>query len=200
MIIRNGNVRCVRLGAHALIWAPGWSTADAERVICGAAAAGFDFVEIALMRPEEVDVAATRALLSQYGLGCTCGLGLPASCHLPFAPTRAEAHLDLGSPFLTGGIYTNLGTRTGNPPTPEELATVAAVLKRVARRAADAGVTLGVENINRYETYLVNRMRDRRPSGVRPVQPRLVRRHARPLPAPAVGSLTVVSYPASGRP
>lgn len=154
----------VKLGAHALIWASGWSAAEAERVISGAADAGYDFVEIALSHPEQVDVAVTRALLADHGLGCTTGLGLPASCHLPFAPRRAEEHLNrsvdvaagLGSPYLTGGIYTHLGARTGNPPTEEELQTVAAVLKRVAKRAADMGVTLGVENINRYETYLVN--------------------------------------------
>jgi D-psicose/D-tagatose/L-ribulose 3-epimerase len=158
----------VKVGAHALIWAPGWSTPEAERVISGAADAGFDFVEIALAHPEQVDVPATRALLADHGLGSTCGLGLPASCHLPFAPRKAEAHLNravdaaagLGSRYLTGGIYTHLGARTGNPPTEEELQTVAAVLKRVARRAADTGVTLGVENINRYETYLVNRVQD----------------------------------------
>lgn len=157
-----------KIGAHALIWAPGWSTPEAEHVISKVAAAGFNFVEIPLMRPEAVDVTATRSLLAEYGLSCTTGLGLPAAAHLPFAPKRAEEHLNravdvaaaLGSPILTGGLYTHLGARTGNPPSEEELATVAGVLKRVARRAAGAGMRLGIENINRYETYLANRVSD----------------------------------------
>lgn len=157
-----------RLGAHALIWAGGWSPEEAERVISSVARAGFDFVELALQRPEAVDLAQTAALLEEHGLACTCGLGLPAARHLTVAPGRAQEFLEsalqvaaaLGSPILTGGVYTHLGARTGNPPTEEEKGLVAKVLKRVARMAADLGLQLGVENINRYETYLLNRMQD----------------------------------------
>src|SRR5205823_1536168 len=98
------------------------------------------------------------------GLSCTCSLGLPSTAHLPVAPDAAEAFLReavdvtaaLGSDLLTGCVYTHIGTLTRKPPTEEELATVARVLKRVARHAADRGVSLGVEPVNRYETYLLN--------------------------------------------
>lgn len=157
-----------RFGAHALVWAAGWSPEEARRTVQGIAEAGFDFVELVLERPEAIEVPRTAALLEEHGLACTCGLGLPAARHLTVAPARAEELLGealrvaaaLGSPILTGGVYTHLGARTGNPPTAEEKALVAAVLKRVARRAADLGLALGVENINRYETYLLNRMAD----------------------------------------
>jgi D-psicose/D-tagatose/L-ribulose 3-epimerase len=45
---------------------------------------------------------------------------------------------------------------TGRPPEPEELRAVARVLKSTARRAAEGGVELGIEAVNRYETYLIN--------------------------------------------
>ena len=151
-------------GAHAFIWAGDWTPEGAERVISGAANAGLDFVEIPLLRPSDTDVAGTRELLDQHGIGCTCSLGLPEEAHLPFYPEKAEEFLKqavdvtagLGSTALSGAIYTNLGTLTGEPPSDEELETVAQVLKRVARYAADRDLELGIEAVNRYESYLIN--------------------------------------------
>jgi len=151
-------------GAHAFIWADEWTPEGAERVISGAAGVGLDFVEIRLLDPSSIDVEHTRSLLDRYGLGCSCSLGLPPEVHLPSNPEGARRFLDLavettaalGSPMLTGCLYTHVGTLTGKPPEPSELETVAHILKRTARRAADYDVELGVEAINRYETYLVN--------------------------------------------
>ena len=118
----------------------------------GAAEAGLDFVEIPLLRPERMDVAATPALLDRYGIGCTCSLGLPKAAHLPWAPEKAESFLEgavdvaagLEAPVLCGVLYAHLGTLTGRPPE-EELGDVARVLKNVARYAAERDVSLGVE-------------------------------------------------------
>ena len=153
-----------QFGAHAFIWAGEWTSEGAEKVIRGASEAGLDFVEIPLLHPESMDVFGTRELLDRYGIGCTCSLGLPESAHLPFAPDEAERFLQtavdvtaaLGSDALSGAIYTHLGTLTRKPPTEEELATVARVIKSVARYAAERDVSLGIEAINRYETYLIN--------------------------------------------
>ena len=154
----------MKFGAHAFIWAGDWSPEGAEKVIRGAAEAGLDFVEIPLLHPETFDAAGTRAMLDEHGIGCTTGLGLPAAAHLPFAPDAAEAFLRgavdaavaVGSPILTGAVYTHLGTLTRKPPTEEELRLVREVLGRVGRYAADQGIALGVEACNRYETYLLN--------------------------------------------
>jgi D-psicose/D-tagatose/L-ribulose 3-epimerase len=151
-------------GAHAFIWAGEWTSEGAEKVIRGASEAGLDFVEIPLLHPESMDVSGTRDLLDRYGIGCTCSLGLPKAAHLPFAPDAAETFLRtavdvtaaLGSDALSGAIYTHLGTLTRKPPTEDELAEVARVIKRVARYAAQQDVSLGIEAINRYETYLIN--------------------------------------------
>jgi D-psicose/D-tagatose/L-ribulose 3-epimerase len=169
-------------GAHAFIWADEWTPEGAERVISGAAGVGLDFVEIPLLDPSSIDVEHTRSLLDRYGLGCSCSLGLPPEVHLPSNPEGARRFLDLavettaalGSPMLTGCLYTHVGTLTGKPPEPSELETVAHILKRTARRAAEYDVELGVEAINRYETYLVNlalqagELLDRRAQRIRP--------------------------------
>jgi D-psicose/D-tagatose/L-ribulose 3-epimerase len=151
-------------GAHAFIWAGEWTREGAERVISGAADAGLDFVEIPLLDPGSIDVEHTRSLLDRYGLGCSCSLGLPPEVHLPSNPEGARRFLDeaveatvaLGSPILTGCLYTHVGTLTGKPPEAAEIELVVGILKKAARRAAGYGVELGVEAINRYETYLVN--------------------------------------------
>jgi D-psicose/D-tagatose/L-ribulose 3-epimerase len=151
-------------GAHAFIWAGEWTPEGAQKVIGGAAEAGLDFVEIPLLRPESMDITATRALLDRYGIGCSCSLGLPKAAHLPSAPEKAESFLEsavdvavgLEASVLCGVLYAHLGTLTGRPPEEEELEDVARVLKNVARYAAERGVSLGVEAVNRYETYLIN--------------------------------------------
>jgi D-psicose/D-tagatose/L-ribulose 3-epimerase len=151
-------------GAHAFIWAGEWTSEGAQKAIGGAAEAGLDFVEIPLLRPESMDITATRALLDRYGVGCTCSLGLPKAAHLPSAPEKAQSFLEgavdvaagLEAPVLCGVLYAHLGTLTGRPPEDEELEDVAKVLKNVARYAAERGVSLGVEAVNRYETYLIN--------------------------------------------
>jgi D-psicose/D-tagatose/L-ribulose 3-epimerase len=151
-------------GAHAFIWAGEWTPEGAEKVIGGAAEAGLDFVEIPLLRPESMDVTATRALLDRYGIGCNCSLGLPEAAHLPSEPEKAESFLEsavdvaagLEAPVLCGVLYAHLGTLTGRPPQEGELEDVTRVLKNVARYADERGVSLGVEAVNRYETYLIN--------------------------------------------
>jgi D-psicose/D-tagatose/L-ribulose 3-epimerase len=151
-------------GAHAFIWSGDWTPEGARKVIEGAAAAGLDFVEIPVLQPESFDVAEAKGLLEQNGMAAYTSLGLPKDCHLPFHPDRAEAFLEravdvaaaLGAPALSGAVYAHLGTLTGRPPTAEEHEAVVRVLKKIARYAQERDVRLGIEAINRYETYLIN--------------------------------------------
>lgn len=129
-----------------------------------ASAAGFDFIEIPLLDPAIVDIADTIRLLESLGLTCTCSLGLPADAHLPAAPERARAFLihaidvaaELGSQWLTGALYGNLGSLTGSGPRGEDLEAVARTMHDVSAHAADRDVNLGLELVNRYETDLLN--------------------------------------------
>ena len=62
----------------------------------------------------------------------------------------------LGCNTLTGVTYSTLGYRSGAAPTEAEYDAIARALKPVARRAANYGMTLGLEPCNRYETHLLN--------------------------------------------
>jgi D-psicose/D-tagatose/L-ribulose 3-epimerase len=151
-------------GAHAFVWTAQWDASGAERAVAGAAAQGLDFVEIPLLDLEGFPLEATRALVEAHGVAVTTSLGLPADCHMPFNPEGALRYLTaaieltqaLGSDTLTGALYTHLGTLTRKPPTDEEIRICALTLKRAAHVAAGHGIRLGLEAINRYETYLNN--------------------------------------------
>jgi D-psicose/D-tagatose/L-ribulose 3-epimerase len=151
-------------GAHAFVWSANWDAAGAERAISGAAAQGLDFVEIPLLDLDDFPLQETRALIETYGVAVTTSLGLPADCHLPFNPEGALRFLEgaieltvaLGADTLTGALYTHLGTLTRKPPSEEEIAICGRTLKKAAYIAGERGVSLGIEAINRYETYLNN--------------------------------------------
>lgn len=157
--------RGTTFGAHAFVWTANWDPEGARRAIGSAAAHGLDFVEIPLLDLDAGFPAdETRALIEEHGVGVTTSLGLPADAHMAFNPqgaldylTRAiELTASLGSNTLTGALYTHLGTLTRKPPTEDEVRTCASTLKEAARVAASHGVMLGIEAINRYETYLNN--------------------------------------------
>lgn len=153
-----------RFGAHAFIWAAEWSPAAAERVISSAAAQGLDFVEVPLLRPDSFDVELTQRLLKKYNMAATCSLGLPLEASLPEHPEVATRFLKevfdaahrIGSHTVTGVTYASLGGFSGRPPTEQDYEIVADALRPVARHAAALGMKLGLEPVNRYETYLMN--------------------------------------------
>ena len=155
-------------GAHAFIWIGDWTSESGGQAIAAAARAGVNLIEIPMLRPERFDAALTKAQLEESGLGAICSLVLPQEAHLPAEPEAALAFLRLaldqvagiGASFLGGVLYAHLGYLTGAPPTRAERATCARVLGEVAAYAAERGITLGLEPVNRYETYLFNTIAD----------------------------------------
>ena len=154
----------VRFGMHSSLWTSAWTREAAEKVIPAAADHKLDVIEIALLRPEAVDAAHSRALFEKHGVAPTCSLGLPFEVTAPLHPERATAFLlnaldvasALGSNTLSGVVFSTLGYTTGSPPTEGEYANIEKALRPVARRARELGMTLGLEPCNRYETHLLN--------------------------------------------
>lgn len=156
-----------RLGVHALVWVGGWSEAECERAIASTAELGYDFIEIPLLEPVGFPVEMTRRRLECAGLGATASLGLSPATDIssedPEAVARGEDLLntavavvrDLGATHLCGVIHSAL-MKYMRPRTERGMANVVGVLRRVAERAQAAGVTIGVEVVNRYETNVVN--------------------------------------------
>ena len=155
-------------GAHAFIWVGDWTSETGGNAIAAAGRAGVDLIEIPMLRPERFDAALTKAQLEEHGLRAICSLVLPREAHMPARPAAALAFLCLaldqvagiGATFLGGVLYAHLGHLTGAPPTAAERATCAHVLRQVAADAKERGITLGLEPVNRYETYLYNTIAD----------------------------------------
>jgi D-psicose/D-tagatose/L-ribulose 3-epimerase len=155
-------------GAHAFIWVRDWTPEAGSFAIAAAATAGVDLIEIPMLRPERFDAPRHKAELETAGIRAICSLVLPPEAHMPAAPDAARAFLEraldqvaaVGSDFLGGVLYGNLGTLSGQPPTADERAVCAETLRGVATYAAEHGITLGLEPVNRYETYLFNTIAD----------------------------------------
>ena len=157
-------------GAHAFLWVDDWTTSKGNAAINEAAAGGFDFIEIPLLRPQEFDAGTHHQVLREAGIRATASVVLPADAHMPEHPERALAFLvsamdkleAIGGSYLCGCLAYHLGRLTGQPPTASERNVVVETLARVAEEARERGITLALEVCNRYETYLYNTLADGR--------------------------------------
>jgi D-psicose/D-tagatose/L-ribulose 3-epimerase len=128
---------------------------------------GYDLIEIPLLDPSEVEAAMTRGVLEEADLRASCSLGLAFGTDVssadPAVSARGEELLDaavdvtsaIGASFLGGIVYSAMGKYL-SPPTRAGRRNCVQALKRVAARAERAGVTVGIEAVNRYESNLVN--------------------------------------------
>ncbi len=154
----------IRFGMHSSLWTPEWTPEAAEKLVPEAAKYGLQVIEIALLEPARVDIDHSRKLLKAHGVSPSASLCLPMEALAPRDPAAAERFLmpaveaahGLGCTFLGGVTYSCLGWRSGAPPTETEYANIVKALKPVARRAAEVGITIGLEPCNRYETHLLN--------------------------------------------
>jgi len=152
-------------GLHTFAIAPVWDVARIEPQMERLKAHGIGLFEIPLLRPAEIDVAATVAFRERHGVEVVCSLGLPPSLDVVERPDEALAFLApafqvtraVGSAALSGVTYGTIGKTTGRAPSPREIDGICRFLERAAQDAAAFGLRLGIEPCNRYETHLMNR-------------------------------------------
>jgi len=157
----------LEFGGHALVWSGDWTPAGARRAIEGAARAGYDYIEIALLDPWKVDVALTNDLLQEFNLRAHASLGLSASTDVTSSnPANIEKGDELlckatdvlaglGGTELCGVIYSALGKYPG-PASKQNRANSVAAMQRLADYAVDKGININLEVVNRYETNIIN--------------------------------------------
>ncbi len=154
-------------GGHALVWSGDWTPNGARKAISGASRAGYDYIEIALLDPWKVDVALTKDLLQEYNLRAHASLGLSSSTDVTSINSSIIAKGDellcratdvleaIGGKELCGVIYCALGKYPG-PASKENRANSVAAMQRLADYAADKGININLEVVNRYETNIIN--------------------------------------------
>ena len=155
------------LGIHALVWAGGWSKEECRTAIRESKEAGYGLIEIPALDPSAIDVPDTRAVLKDYDLKAAFSLGLSFDADINHEDEaivrRGEERLlnalsvveAIGGDYFGGVLYSALG-KYPQPATEKARAHAVAALSRLAVRARDAGITLGLEPVNRYESNLVN--------------------------------------------
>lgn len=140
--------------------------------------AGFDFVELLVPEPGELDLAATRRALSDAGLGIVLAARVNLDRNLcsddaakrraghDYLRTCVDVAHALGARTVGGPLYGNPLVFAGRAPHPVDDALrqrrvdwCVQGLLEAAPHAHAAGVTLGVEPLNRFETDILNTTR-----------------------------------------
>ena len=149
-------------GTSILSFIPGWTAEGGNFAIQKTAEYGFDMLEISLPASLDFDAKGTKRQLNQYEIQGRLSLNLPAACHIPLYPENALALItkaidkvgEMNGDFLGGVLHSAIGTFTGKQCTADEKLIVRQVFTELAAYAKKQNVTLGIEPINRYESYV----------------------------------------------
>ena len=130
--------------------------------------AGFDGVEIPMSDYSAQEVAAIRSALDDAGLGCTMA-SIMLEEHNPIAesPGIRQAAVDklrsdidmaaaLGAESVVGPMHSAHKLFLGRGPSSTEFARCVEVLQTSGLHAEQAGVSIAVEPLNRFECYFLN--------------------------------------------
>src|SRR5260370_28160312 len=146
-------------------------TAEHFPLLARMRALGFDFVELLVPEPGELDLAETRRALQQAGLGVVLAARVNLQRNLASDdPAAHRAGVDylrytadcasaLGAAVVGGPLTGNPLVFAGRPPAPvaeaQRLARKArcvAGLQEAGDHAASCGITLAIEPLNRFES------------------------------------------------
>ena len=155
----------IKYGASLLSWiTPKWSAEAGYYAIQKTAQTGFDLIEILLPNNMDFDAKTVKKQLSENNLSVVCSLNLPKEAHIPFYPKEAltiickalDKTAALDTDFLGGVLHGGIGVFTGNPITDTEKEIIVEVWGKASAYAQTLGITIGIEPINRYESYVCN--------------------------------------------
>ena len=158
----------MQLGISTWVWTSPATTEVLETLLPHIASLGFDVIELPIETVGQFDVARVGELARAHGLDVSvCAvIGPGRDLLLPGEADEGVRYLHscidvaqaLGSPTVAGPFYSAVGRCWRS--TPEERARdveqVARTLRAVGEYAADRGVMLGVETLNRFETSFLN--------------------------------------------
>ncbi|MFH1183570.1 MAG: sugar phosphate isomerase/epimerase family protein [Chloroflexota bacterium] len=160
----------MKFGVNTFVWVSPFTTAAVKELAPKVKAMGFDILEVACERPELIDVRMVKSELAERGLeAVVCGAWGPDRDIASSDPTIANASrtyirwlIDaaavLGSPTVCGPMYSGVGKPHLEDDSARRLEWQRAVagVREMAAVAADRGVRLALEPLNRFETDMIN--------------------------------------------
>jgi D-psicose/D-tagatose/L-ribulose 3-epimerase len=158
----------MQLGVSTWVWTSPATTETLETLLPHIAALGFDVIELPIEEVGQFDVARVGDLARAHEIDVSvCAvIGPGRDLLLADESARGLAYLRscidvaqaLGSPTVAGPFYSAVGRCWRS--TPDERARdvdhMARTLRDLGSYAADRGVMLGVETLNRFETSFLN--------------------------------------------
>jgi len=158
----------MQLGVSTWVWTSPATTAVLETLLPHIASLGFDVIELPIEEVGQFDVARAGELAREHGIDISiCAvIGPGRDLLLADEADRGIAYLrscidvasDLGSPTVAGPFYSAVGRcwRSTDAERERDVEQVARVLRSLGEYAAERGVRLGVETLNRFETSFLN--------------------------------------------
>ena len=161
----------MKYGVNTFIWSEEFSEASLA-LLPRIKAAGFDGVQVPLFRPSQFPAAAVRKGFEENELECSfCALFVDGQSLIgENAAQRAVAkqHIqdtirvaaDAGANFIGGPLYCPVGYLPGRRRTNDEWKWAIEGYQSAGATLASYGITLGIEPINRFETFFLNTAAD----------------------------------------
>ena len=160
----------MKFGVNTFVWVSPFTTQAAAGLAAKARQMGADILELAIEDPGQVDVGAVKAELAKAGLQpIVCGAFGPDRNLCSGDPAVREnakqyirwlidAAAELGSPTVIGPMYSSVGKAHLEDPRArqEEWDLSIAGMREMAEYAAQKGVRLALEPLNRFETDMIN--------------------------------------------
>jgi D-psicose/D-tagatose/L-ribulose 3-epimerase len=134
--------------------------------------AGFDGVEIPLLRPKDLQAASIRKAVEANGLESNCCTvlvdGLSLISESPDIRRRTRQHLqdvakaaaEAGAKIVAGPLYSPVGYLPGRRRTGDEWKWAVEGFQAVGETLAAHQVTFAIEPLNRFETFFLNTAAD----------------------------------------
>jgi len=158
-----------QLGVHLMVWS-GSVNADEMALFPLISEMGYNGVEVPIFDPAALDTTAVRQAYVNSGLACTASTAMPAGLSLidderqaqgvAFLQNVVRAASALGADLLCGPMAVPVGELRGRGFTDQEFDTCVRSLQEVGAVASAEGVTLALEPLNRFETFMLNTVQD----------------------------------------
>ncbi|MCY3900705.1 MAG: sugar phosphate isomerase/epimerase [Caldilineaceae bacterium] len=158
-----------QLSVHLMVWS-GRITADEMALFPLISELGYNGVELPIFDPEALDLPAIRQACLNSGLACTASTAMAPGLSLIDDERRTQgvawlqdvvrAASTLGADLLCGPMAVPVGELRGRGFTSQEFDNCVRSLQEVGAVAAAEGVTLALEPLNRFETFMLNTVQD----------------------------------------